>query len=115
MPLEDEGSQAQVLELTEQGFYEIRGQKANSDVTVIASNVDPAESDLTSMDPAGDRDGGDGGAGANAQGDGVRRAAAAAGAGAVAAARGGIHCYVPELCCWGPKHAGFSNWLSKTT
>jgi hypothetical protein len=52
MPLEDEGSQAQVLELTEQGFYEIRGQKANSDVTVIASNVDPAESDLTSLDPA---------------------------------------------------------------
>jgi hypothetical protein len=52
LPLEDEGSQAQVLELTEQGFYEIRGQKATSDVTVIASNVDPAESDLTSLDPA---------------------------------------------------------------
>jgi hypothetical protein len=52
LPLEDEGSQAQVLELTEQGFYEIRGQKANSDVTVIASNVDPAESDLTPLDPA---------------------------------------------------------------
>ena len=43
MPLEDEGSSAQVLELQEQGFYEIRGQKANSDVTVVASNVDPAE------------------------------------------------------------------------
>jgi hypothetical protein len=41
-----------VLELTEQGFYEIRGQKANSDVTVVASNVDPAESDLTPLDPA---------------------------------------------------------------
>jgi hypothetical protein len=52
LPLEDEGSQTQVLELTEQGFYEIRGQSANSDVTVIASNVDPAESDLTPMDPA---------------------------------------------------------------
>jgi len=52
LPLEDEGSQAQVLELTEQGFYEIRGQKANSDVTVVASNVDPAESDLTALDPA---------------------------------------------------------------
>ena len=52
LPLEDEGSQAQVLELTEQGFYEIRGQNANSDVTVVASNVDPAESDLTAMDPA---------------------------------------------------------------
>ena len=52
LPLEDEGSQAQVLELTEQGFYEIRGQKANSDVTVVASNIDPAESDLTALDPA---------------------------------------------------------------
>src|SRR6185436_17939699 len=52
LPLEDEGSSAQVLELTEQGFYEIRGQKANSDVTVVASNVDPAESDLTALDPA---------------------------------------------------------------
>ena len=51
LPLEDEGSSAQVLELTEQGFYEIRGQKANSDVTVVASNVDPAESDLTPIEP----------------------------------------------------------------
>jgi hypothetical protein len=52
LPLEDEGSSAQVLELSEQGFYEIRGQKANSDVTVVASNVDPGESDLTALDPA---------------------------------------------------------------
>src|SRR5258705_901858 len=52
LPLEDEGSSAQVLELTEQGFYEIRGQKANSDVTVVASNVDSAESDLTPLEPA---------------------------------------------------------------
>jgi hypothetical protein len=52
LPLEDEGSSAQVLELTEQGFYEIRGQKANSDVTVVASNIDPAESDLTPVEPA---------------------------------------------------------------
>jgi Aerotolerance regulator N-terminal/von Willebrand factor type A domain len=52
LPLEDEGSSAQVLELTEQGFYEIRGQKANSDVTLVASNVDPAESDLTPIEPA---------------------------------------------------------------
>ena len=37
LPLEDEGSSAQVLELSEQGFYEIRGQKANSDVTVVAA------------------------------------------------------------------------------
>ena len=49
---EDEGGQ--VLELTEQGFYEIRrqaGQSAEADATVVASNVDPAESDLTAMDP----------------------------------------------------------------
>ena len=57
-----------MLELTEQGFYEIRGQKANSDVTVIASNVDPAESDLTSMDPAEIVAVATGGAAANAQG-----------------------------------------------
>lgn len=38
-----------VLELREQGFYEIRG--AASDVTVVASNVDPAEGDLTPLDP----------------------------------------------------------------
>lgn len=52
LPLEDEGSSAQVLELSEQGFYEIRGQRSNSDVTVVASNIDPAESDLTSIEPA---------------------------------------------------------------
>ncbi len=68
MPLEDEGSQSQVLELTEQGFYEIRGQKANSDVTVIASNVDPAESDLTALDPAEIVAAATGGAASNAQG-----------------------------------------------
>lgn len=38
-----------VLEVREQGFYEIRG--AASDVTVVASNVDPAEGDLTPLDP----------------------------------------------------------------
>jgi hypothetical protein len=52
LPLEDEGSSAQVLELSEQGFYEIRGQRSNSDVTVVASNIDPAEADLTAIDPA---------------------------------------------------------------
>jgi|RhiMetdeSRZDD1v2_1073273.scaffolds.fasta_scaffold17190_6 aerotolerance regulator-like protein/VWA domain-containing protein len=67
LPLEDEGSQAQVLELTEQGFYEIRGQKANSDVTVIASNVDPAESDMTPLDPAEIVAAATGNTGANAQ------------------------------------------------
>jgi len=67
LPLEDEGSQAQVLELTEQGFYEIRGQKANSDVTVVASNVDPAESDLTALDPAEVVTAATGGAGQNGQ------------------------------------------------
>ena len=47
VPLEDEGSD--VVELTEQGFYEVRGDE--SDVTVVASNVDPIEADLTPMDP----------------------------------------------------------------
>jgi len=67
LPLEDEGSQAQVLELQEQGFYEIRGQKANSDVTVVASNVDPAESDLTALDPAEVVTAATGGTGQNGQ------------------------------------------------
>jgi hypothetical protein len=50
LPLDDEGSE--VLELTEQGFYEMRSSTgAASDVTVIASNVDPAEGDLTALDP----------------------------------------------------------------
>ncbi|HEU4688012.1 MAG TPA: BatA domain-containing protein [Vicinamibacterales bacterium] len=48
LPLDDEGSD--VLELTEQGFYEIRGE-ANQTETVVAANVDPAEADLTPMDP----------------------------------------------------------------
>src|SRR5215470_1434240 len=67
LPLEDEGSSAQVLELTEQGFYEIRGQKANSDVTVVASNIDPAESDLTPVEPADIVTAATGGGGQNAQ------------------------------------------------
>ena len=67
LPLEDEGSQAQVLELQEQGFYEIRGQKANSDVTVVASNVDPAESELAALDPAEVVTAATGGAGQNGQ------------------------------------------------
>jgi hypothetical protein len=46
-PVADEGDG--VLEVREQGFYEIRG--AASDVTVVASNVDPAEGDLTPLDP----------------------------------------------------------------
>jgi hypothetical protein len=48
MPLDDEG--AEVVELTEQGFYEVRGEPAQ-DVTVVAANVDPAEADLTPIDP----------------------------------------------------------------
>jgi hypothetical protein len=50
VPLEDEGTE--VLELAEQGFYEIRDVADASDLTVIASNVDPAEGDLTPMEPA---------------------------------------------------------------
>ena len=36
--------------MTEQGFYELRSAKADADVTTIASNIDPAEADLTPMD-----------------------------------------------------------------
>ena len=47
VPLQDEGSE--VVELTEQGFYELRAR--DKDVVVIAANVDPAEGDLSMMDP----------------------------------------------------------------
>jgi hypothetical protein len=64
LPLDDEGSD--VLELTEQGFYEIRGD-ANQADGIVAANVDPAEADLTPMDPheitAAAVGGGDGAAG----------------------------------------------------
>ncbi|HXW08128.1 MAG TPA: BatA domain-containing protein [Vicinamibacterales bacterium] len=50
LPLDEEG--ADVLELTEQGFYEVRTTGRESEPPVIvASNVDLAESDLTGMDP----------------------------------------------------------------
>ncbi len=52
LALEDEGSP--VLELAEQGFYEIRRQArsgGDTEAAVVASNPDPAESDLTAMDP----------------------------------------------------------------
>ena len=42
--------EADVLELTEQGFYEVRGE-ANQAEAIVAANVDPAEADLTPMDP----------------------------------------------------------------
>ena len=47
VPLEDEGSE--VMELTEQGFYELRAR--DKDVVVVAANVDTAEADLTTIDP----------------------------------------------------------------
>jgi len=47
VPIDDEG--ADVVELSDQGFYELRGE--NQSVTVVAVNVDPAEADLTPMDP----------------------------------------------------------------
>jgi len=47
VPLDDEGDG--VIEAAEQGFYEMRG--AGEDVVVVASNIDPAEADLTSIDP----------------------------------------------------------------
>jgi hypothetical protein len=47
--VDEEG--AEVLELTEQGFYEVRAQSGDTVNAVVASNVDTAESDLTAMDP----------------------------------------------------------------
>jgi hypothetical protein len=47
--LDEEGSD--VLELTEQGFYELRSRSGDAVSAVLASNVDTAESDLTPMDP----------------------------------------------------------------
>jgi hypothetical protein len=49
VPIDEEG--AEVLELTEQGFYELRAQSGDAVSAVVASNVDTAESDLTVMDP----------------------------------------------------------------
>jgi hypothetical protein len=49
VPFDDEG--ADVLELTEQGFYDLRDADNQSEVAV-AVNVDPAEADVTPMDPA---------------------------------------------------------------
>jgi hypothetical protein len=48
LPIEDEGSD--VVELSEKGFYELRGD-GNQSVNVVAVNVDPAEADLTPIDP----------------------------------------------------------------
>jgi hypothetical protein len=48
-PIEEEGSD--VMQLDEAGFYELRRGGAQSDVAVVASNVDPAEADLTPLDP----------------------------------------------------------------
>ena len=47
-----DGEGPDVLELTEQGFYEIRPQgKDTEPAVVVASNVDLAESDMTPLDP----------------------------------------------------------------
>jgi uncharacterized membrane protein len=49
VPLDDEGRE--VMELTESGFYELRGREGLDIPVVVAANVDPAEADLTTMDP----------------------------------------------------------------
>ena len=49
VPIDEEGSD--VLELTEEGFYELRTGVGEDVAAVVASNVDSAESDLTAMDP----------------------------------------------------------------
>jgi hypothetical protein len=49
VPVETEDG---ALELTEQGFYDVRTQGAGADTaTILASNVDLSESDLTPLDP----------------------------------------------------------------
>jgi hypothetical protein len=67
VPLEDEGSE--VMELTEQGFYELRAR--DRDIVVVAANVDPAEADLTPMDPKEIAAAAGGGAGARGSGAGT--------------------------------------------
>ena len=49
VPVDEEGRD--VLELTEQGFYELRTGAGDTVAAVVASNVDSAESDLSVMDP----------------------------------------------------------------
>ena len=39
------------IELEEQGFYEVRTKDAPRPASIVAVNLDPAESDLTAMDP----------------------------------------------------------------
>jgi hypothetical protein len=46
-----EGEQSRVLELAEQGFYEIREARPGSPTAVAASNVELIESDPTPVDP----------------------------------------------------------------
>jgi hypothetical protein len=48
VPFEDEG--AEVFELAEQGFYELQGEDNEPEV-IMAVNVDPAEADVTPMEP----------------------------------------------------------------
>jgi hypothetical protein len=49
VPLDDEGRE--VMELTESGFYELRGREGQDIPVVVAANVDPAEADLATIDP----------------------------------------------------------------
>ena len=55
--VDDEGSE--VLELTEQGFYEVSGQAGDADVAVVASNVDPGGIGPDGDGSEGNRRGGD--------------------------------------------------------
>ncbi len=59
-----DGDGPEVLELTEQGFYEFRTQGRDGDAPlVVASNVDLSESDLAPRGSAGSRRRGDGSSG----------------------------------------------------
>jgi hypothetical protein len=50
IPLSGAGA-PRFVELSEQGFYEIRGRSSTRPISIVAANLDPAESDLTPMDP----------------------------------------------------------------
>ncbi len=50
VPLDEEGSEVLALE-RDAGSTRCRGEQGDTELGVVASNVDPAESDLTPMDP----------------------------------------------------------------
>ena len=90
----------------------MRGQKANADVAVVASNVDPAESDLTPIDPAEIVAAATGGSGRRRQPAPAGRAADARSRRSDRSGSGGI-CWWRVSCCSGVDTL-VSNRLSKS-